>query len=51
MLSCIRTSGAGTLERGETPHSETIEIMGQMDRLRRYRGMAYPFEEAEGNGV
>lgn len=49
VLACVRAMGAGALECGEMPHSETIEIMEQMDRLRRDWGVVYPFEEAAGN--
>ncbi len=49
VLACVRAMGAGGLECGEMPHSETIEIMEQMDRLRRDWGVVYPFEEAAGN--
>ncbi len=49
VLACVRAMEAGALECGEMPHSETIEIMEQMDRLRRDWGVVYPFEEAAGN--
>ncbi|MDE7222872.1 MAG: hypothetical protein K2O34_03700 [Acetatifactor sp.] len=48
VLACVRAMEAGALECQEMPHSETIEIMEQMDRLRRDWGVAYPFEKAEG---
>ena len=47
VLACIRALETGALECGEMPHSETIEIMEQMDRLRREWGVVYPFEEKE----
>lgn len=47
VLACIRALETGALECGEMPHSETMEIMEQMDRLRREWGVIYPFEEKE----
>lgn len=44
VLACVRDLEAGNLECEEMPHSETIEIMEQMDRLRREWGVVYPFE-------
>lgn len=44
VLACVRAMEAGNLECEEMPHSETIEIMEQMDRLRREWGVVYPFE-------
>ncbi|MBD5530033.1 MAG: Gfo/Idh/MocA family oxidoreductase [Lachnospiraceae bacterium] len=44
VLACVRAMEAENLECEEMPHSETIEIMEQMDRLRREWGVAYPFE-------
>lgn len=49
VLSCVRAMEAGALECEEMPHSETIEIMEQMDRLRREWGVVYPFETAKEN--
>lgn len=45
VLACIRAMETGALECEEMPHRETIEIMEQMDRLRREWGVVYPFEE------
>jgi len=45
VLASIRAMEAGEQECGEMPHAETIEIMEQMDRLRRQWGVVYPFEE------
>lgn len=42
VLACIRALEAGTLECKEMPHSETLEIMEQMDRLRRDWGWCIP---------
>lgn len=44
VLACIHAMEAGKRECPEMPHSETIEIMEQMDRLRRDWGVIYPFE-------
>lgn len=44
VLACVRAMEAGNLECEEMPHSETIEIMEQMDCLRREWGVVYPFE-------
>lgn len=44
VLACVRALETGALECEEMPHSETIEIMEQMDRLRREWGVVYPFE-------
>ena len=44
VLACVRAMEAGNLECEEMPHSETIEIMEQMDRLRREWGVVYPCE-------
>lgn len=44
VLVCVRAMETGNLECEEMPHSETIEIMEQMDRLRREWGVVYPFE-------
>lgn len=44
VLACVRAMETGNLECEEMPHSETIEIMEQMDRLRREWGVVYPFE-------
>lgn len=47
VLACIRAMEAGALECEEMPHDETVEIMEQMDRLRREWGVVYPFERKE----
>lgn len=44
VLACVRALEAENLECEEMPHSEIIEIMEQMDRLRREWGVVYPFE-------
>ncbi len=51
VLACIRAMEAGALECEEMPHDETVEIMEQMDRLRREWGVVYPFEREEGTTV
>ncbi len=45
VLACIRAMESEALECEEMPHSQTIEIMEQMDCLRREWGVVYPFEE------
>lgn len=45
VLASIRAMEAGEPECEEMPHAETVEIMEQMDRLRRQWGVVYPFEE------
>lgn len=45
VLACVRALKAGALECEEMPHSETLEIMEQMDRLRQDWGVVYPFEK------
>ncbi len=42
--SCIKAIGEGRIECPEMPHSETIQIMCQMDEIRRQFGITYPFE-------
>ena len=44
VLSCVRAIEAGRTECPEMPHSETIQIMCQMDEIRRQFGIVYPFE-------
>ena len=42
--SCARAIAAGACECPEMPHAETLEIMKQMDCIRRQFGITYPFE-------
>lgn len=42
--SCIKAIGEGRIECPEMPHSQTIQIMCQMDEIRRQFGIKYPFE-------
>lgn len=42
--SCRRAIEAGKIECPEMPHAETIEILRQMDTVRRQIGLKYPFE-------
>ena len=51
VLACVRALKEGAVECGEMPHSETIEIMEQMDRLRRDWGVVYPFEDEPGQAA
>ncbi|MBO6214575.1 MAG: Gfo/Idh/MocA family oxidoreductase [Lachnospiraceae bacterium] len=44
VLACRRAIEAGETECSEMPHSETIEIMEQMDNIRRQFGIVFPFE-------
>ncbi len=43
--ACIRAIGEGKIECEEMPHSQTIQIMCQMDQIRKQFGIVYPFEE------
>ncbi len=45
VLACKRALEEGKIECEEMPHSETIEIMRQMDRIREQFGIVYPFEQ------
>lgn len=44
LLSCKRAIEAGALECPEMPHAETLELMHQMDEIRRQFGVVFPFE-------
>lgn len=44
VLACQKAIEEGHIECEEMPHSETLEIMGQMDEIRRQFGLVYPFE-------
>ena len=44
VLSCMKAIEEGKTECPEMPHSETIQIMCQMDEIRRQFGIVYPFE-------
>ena len=44
LLSCKRAIAAGALECPEMPHAETLELMRQMDEIRRQFGVVFPFE-------
>ena len=45
MLACKAAIEEGLLECPEMPHKETLEIMRQMDAVRKQWGMRYPGEE------
>ncbi len=45
VLSCMKAIEDGQIECPEMPHSETIQIMCQMDRIREQMGIKYPFEQ------
>ena len=42
--ACIRALEQGAVECPEMPHSETLELMEQMDRIRARFGVRFPFE-------
>ena len=42
--ACARAIAAGATECPEMPHAETLEIMRQMDTLRKQFGIVYPGE-------
>ena len=44
LLSCKRAIEEGALECPEMPHAETLELMRQMDEIRRQFGVVFPFE-------
>lgn len=44
-LACKTAIEEGLLECPEMPHKETLEIMRQMDAVRKQWGMRYPGEE------
>ena len=44
VLSCMKAIDEGKIECPEMPHSQTIQIMCQMDEIRRQFGIKYPFE-------
>lgn len=44
VLSSIKAIREGRTECPEMPHSQTIQIMCQMDEIRRQFGIVYPFE-------
>ena len=49
VLSCKKAIEEGRIECPEMPHSETLEIMRQMDQIRSQFGIVFPFEKAEEN--
>ena len=44
--ACIKAINEGKIECPEMPHSETIQIMCQMDKIRRQFGIVYPQENS-----
>lgn len=44
LLSCKRAIETGAIECPEMPHAETLELMRQMDEIRRQFGVVFPFE-------
>ena len=45
VLACKKAIEEGRIECEEMPHSETLEIMRQMDNIRAQFGIVYPFEK------
>ncbi|MBQ9438282.1 MAG: Gfo/Idh/MocA family oxidoreductase [Lachnospiraceae bacterium] len=48
ILACKKAIEEGRIECDEMPHSETIEMMRQMDEIRRQFGIVFPFEKSKG---
>ncbi len=44
VLACKRAIEEGKIECEEMPHAETLEIMRQMDEIRKQFGIVFPFE-------
>ena len=44
VYACVNAIKEGRIECPEMPHSETIQIMCQMDRIREQFGIRFPFE-------
>ena len=44
VAACMRAIEAGATECPEMPHTETLEIMRQMDAIRAQFGIRFPFE-------
>lgn len=47
VLACVEAIRNGWTECPQMPHEETLEIMRQMDEIRRQLGISFPFEETE----
>lgn len=45
VLACKKALEEGRIECPEMPHSETLEIMRQMDHIREQFGIVFPFEK------
>ncbi|HIV26129.1 MAG TPA: Gfo/Idh/MocA family oxidoreductase [Candidatus Scatomonas pullistercoris] len=45
VLACKKALEEGRIECPDMPHSETLEIMGQMDQIRAQFGIVFPFEK------
>ena len=45
VMACKKAIEEGRIECDEMPHSETIEIMRQMDEIRKQFGIVFPFEK------
>ncbi len=44
VAACQKAIAEGSIECPEMPHAETLEIMRQMDEIRRQFGIKFPFE-------
>ncbi|MCR4907780.1 MAG: Gfo/Idh/MocA family oxidoreductase [Lachnospiraceae bacterium] len=44
VMACMKAIAEGQIECPQMPHSQTIQIMCQMDRVRGQLGIRYPFE-------
>ena len=42
--ACMRAMQEGTIECSEMPHAEILQIMRQMDDIRKQLGVVYPFD-------
>ena len=49
--ACIKAINEGKIECPEMPHSQTIQIMCQMDEIRRQFGIVYPQEISPNGGI
>ena len=45
VIECLRCLETGLLESPMMPHEETINIMKQMDELRKEWGLVYPMDK------
>lgn len=45
VMACVEAIRNGWTECPQMPHEQTLEIMRQMDEIRRQLGVSYPFEQ------